>query len=335
MSQKWWYQIGLAGLVGLMGISLANAEGERSSICSLENSLQEQEAAITRIEAEDGQLTLVDISGDVVVSGTSTPVCALVLANGKNQFSCDGQGHYALDDVWLDSAGQITLYAWAEGFNPYKTVFTPTSASVNQRVSMTALQSCGGPYTLTVNSSGASGVQITSSTGHGGTTNYTKTGIASGTSVSLTAPQSPTSGKNFSSWSGCTTPSAGTNCTVSMTANKTVTANYTTTSGDKAKWGVINGECFTNGSPLTFSVTIDGVTKKSISRACSDDSTWEGWAETTAGTKNAAFDLQPGGPTGTFQPTLPANQCKLFVMVWENQQDVLKSGVIDCNTPLP
>jgi hypothetical protein len=80
-------------------------------------------------------------------------------------------------------------------------------------------------YTLGVKASGASGVSIGSSSGHDGTTNYTRTGLSSGTSVSLTAPSS--SGTfTFSSWSGCTSTS-GTSCTVTMNANKTVTANYT------------------------------------------------------------------------------------------------------------
>src|SRR3990167_1829217 len=43
-------------------------------------------------------------------------------------------------------------------------------------------------YTLTVNSLGASAVAITSSSGHGGITNYSKSNLVSGTNVSLTAP---------------------------------------------------------------------------------------------------------------------------------------------------
>jgi hypothetical protein len=82
-------------------------------------------------------------------------------------------------------------------------------------------------YTLTVNSSGTSGVSITSSpVGYGGTTNYSKSGIAAGIGITLTAPS--TSGNAvFASWSGCSSTS-GNNCTVSMTSNKTVTAGYAT-----------------------------------------------------------------------------------------------------------
>ncbi|MFH2124264.1 MAG: zinc-dependent metalloprotease family protein [Pseudomonadota bacterium] len=82
-------------------------------------------------------------------------------------------------------------------------------------------------YTLNVNSNGASNVAITGSPAtYSGTTNYIKTGIASGTSLTLTAPS--TSGTTtFSSWTGCNSTSGNT-CTVSMTSSKTVTANYTT-----------------------------------------------------------------------------------------------------------
>jgi len=88
-------------------------------------------------------------------------------------------------------------------------------------------------YTLNVNSNGASNVAITGSPAtYSGTTNYSMTGIPSGTSLTLTAPAS--SGvANFSSWNGCTSPS-GTSCSVTMTGAKTVTANYTTLSNTKS-----------------------------------------------------------------------------------------------------
>ncbi|HBG27926.1 MAG: hypothetical protein A2Y10_16525 [Planctomycetes bacterium GWF2_41_51] len=81
-------------------------------------------------------------------------------------------------------------------------------------------------YTLSVNSSGVSNVSISSSTGNGGTTNYTKT-ITCGTNVTLTAPSS-SGGKSFTGWTGDVSSS---NQTISFTMNgtKTVTANYTST----------------------------------------------------------------------------------------------------------
>lgn len=84
-------------------------------------------------------------------------------------------------------------------------------------------------YTLTVNSSGASGVSITGSPAtYSGTTNYTKTSIVSGTSLTLTAPATFGS-NNFSSWSNCDSVSGTGNrtCNVTMSSDKTVTVNYT------------------------------------------------------------------------------------------------------------
>ena len=86
-------------------------------------------------------------------------------------------------------------------------------------------------YALTVDSTNpASGVAITVSpadnnSAGNGTTNFTRT-YNSGTSVTLTAPAT-SGGNNFSSWTGCTSANTVT-CTVSMTANTTVTANYAT-----------------------------------------------------------------------------------------------------------
>ena len=55
-------------------------------------------------------------------------------------------------------------------------------------------------YTLTVQSTPPTGVVIASSTGHGGTTNYTVPGVAYGTSVNLLAPATDPTGYTFSQW---------------------------------------------------------------------------------------------------------------------------------------
>lgn len=86
-------------------------------------------------------------------------------------------------------------------------------------------------HSLSVKSLGAVGVIITADpTAYGGTTNYTRTGIASGTQIILTAPM--TSGSaTFSSWVGCDeTNEAERTCTVTMNTIKTVTVNYITPS---------------------------------------------------------------------------------------------------------
>jgi serine protease len=58
------------------------------------------------------------------VSADGLPVCALVLANGQHRFSCSGDGTYRMS-VPRDSQGRITLFAFADGFEPYERVFGP------------------------------------------------------------------------------------------------------------------------------------------------------------------------------------------------------------------
>jgi len=64
----------------------------------------------------------------VTVDGRVTfgaqPVCALVLANGSFMFSCDGTGGYSLTAP-LDANGQIDLFAFADGFAPFRQTLSP------------------------------------------------------------------------------------------------------------------------------------------------------------------------------------------------------------------
>ncbi len=96
-------------------------------------------------------LTQINLSGKVLLANTSIPICAMVLANGQSQFSCDGAGNFNLANVPLDQNHQVTLYTWAEGFNPYKLVFTPLATNEQRNVAMT-VSPCGG-----VNGPGGSG----------------------------------------------------------------------------------------------------------------------------------------------------------------------------------
>jgi len=59
----------------------------------------------------------INISGQVLLQNSQTPVCAMVLANGQYMFSCDGTGTYALN-IPLDSNGQLKLQVYADGFAP-------------------------------------------------------------------------------------------------------------------------------------------------------------------------------------------------------------------------
>jgi len=63
------------------------------------------------------------ISGTVTYDGT--PLCAMILANGQNMFSCgDDLGTFDME-VPLDGNGEILLYVFGSGFSPYKIVDTP------------------------------------------------------------------------------------------------------------------------------------------------------------------------------------------------------------------
>ena len=57
------------------------------------------------------------IAGEVLLQNTQTPICAMVLANGRYMFSCDGTGSYFLK-IPLDNNGQFKLQVYADGFAP-------------------------------------------------------------------------------------------------------------------------------------------------------------------------------------------------------------------------
>ena len=69
----------------------------------------------------------VSINGDITTQD-GIPLCAMALANGQYMFSCNPTGKYNLD-VPLDENGQITLFAFADGFAPLKYIFTPEGAT--------------------------------------------------------------------------------------------------------------------------------------------------------------------------------------------------------------
>lgn len=59
-----------------------------------------------------------------VFDENETPVCAMILANGQHIFSCDTVGEFELE-VPLDNNGEITLFAFCDGFQPYKDILKP------------------------------------------------------------------------------------------------------------------------------------------------------------------------------------------------------------------
>ena len=159
---------------------------------------------------------------------------AITVSPADNTGSTNGTTSFTRS---YNSGSSVTLTAPAtSGSNTFTSWTGCTSSSgatctvaMNANTTVTANYAVPVTYVLTVNStSPASGVAVTVSpadnTGStNGTTSFTRTYNAAA-SVTLTAPA--TSGSNtFTSWTGCTS-SSGAACTVAMSANTTVTANY-------------------------------------------------------------------------------------------------------------
>jgi len=163
------------------------------------------------------------LSGNVSTSsGSSISGVTVSADNGGGSNTTDINGNYELT-VPYDWSGNVTANKAEYFFGNYWECEYITSDTSGLDFTGTYIIP---DYTISVNSSGASGVSISSSTVHSGTTPYAKT-VSSGTSVSLTAP-STASGKTFSGWTGSETSSSQT-ISFSMTANKAVTATYIVT----------------------------------------------------------------------------------------------------------
>jgi hypothetical protein len=170
-------------------------------------------------EIISGRVT--DAGGNPVSDATVTATRA---SGGSYTATTNSKGIYALTKIPSASTYQISIPGY-----PLQTVSTLTSTNdsliVGNLWEINFIPS--NTYTLSVSSSGASSVSITGSPStYSGTTPYSKTSIASGTAITLTAPAESGSFP-FSNWTGCDS-SSGTTCNLTMTADKTVTANYVT-----------------------------------------------------------------------------------------------------------
>ena len=74
----------------------------------------------------------VDIFGSVRTND-GIPICAMVLANGQYMFSCDGTGAYHLN-VPLDANGEVTVFAFADGFAPFSVTAGPSGIPASLRL---------------------------------------------------------------------------------------------------------------------------------------------------------------------------------------------------------
>ncbi|MDP1603018.1 MAG: zinc-dependent metalloprotease family protein, partial [Legionella sp.] len=133
---------------------------------------------------------------------------------------CDRLGYWSNPDV-----------PYPGSFRPTGSVTYENNAKVLNNTAYT-VANFRGDVQLTVQSTyPATGVPITASPADyfgasDGTTPFTLT-YNQNTSVTLTAPAINSDGFPLSNWSGCTSAS-GTNCTVILGGNRTVTANYVT-----------------------------------------------------------------------------------------------------------
>ncbi len=89
-----------------------------------------QSMSITTAQSPSAKDGWVKISG-AVRSGDGTALCAMVLANGQQMFSCDGNGSYNLE-VPLDSNRNITLFGFCDGMMPYKQIINIPSGDANE-----------------------------------------------------------------------------------------------------------------------------------------------------------------------------------------------------------
>lgn len=79
----------------------------------------------------------INIAGKVLTQNSQTPICAMVLANGKHTFSCNGSGSYALN-IPLDNNGQVKLQVYADGFAPMTQVYDEFKTTNNVRMTRAA-----------------------------------------------------------------------------------------------------------------------------------------------------------------------------------------------------
>jgi uncharacterized protein YkwD len=107
--------------------------------------------------------TWVPIQGKVRLAD-GTPICAMVLANGQYTFSCDGAGDYSLT-VPLDASGEVTLFAFADGFAPFRTTIPPAALPVAARSL---------PVYMETASSGSPLISMTRDVGCSGTPNWVR-----------------------------------------------------------------------------------------------------------------------------------------------------------------
>jgi subtilisin family serine protease len=172
--------------------------------------------------------TVADGAGQVAVraadASTFTVEIAVDWGNGWQNLTVNTNGAFQTANIPAfhpSEDKEVSLRITLTDASGNKMVNTIAPAFIVQKSEVPA-------WTLAVNSSGANSVAITGSpSDYSGTTNYSKTDIPEGIVITLTAPAAGSASMTFSSWSGCdATDAAARTCTVTMSADKTVTANF-------------------------------------------------------------------------------------------------------------
>ncbi|THU39870.1 T9SS type A sorting domain-containing protein [Niastella caeni] len=189
---------------------------------------------------------------------------------------------------------------------------TSTSINVtmngNRTVAANFTTSTGTTYTLTTTVSPGAGGTITRSPN--------ATSYAAGTVVTLTA--SPSSGYTFSSWSG---GASGTSTTTSVTmnANTSVTANFTTSNSGTIlriddKSGTGTGYCSANGSRQSTYAGADGGYYINLSNSSGQGITWATSAG-AAGTYNIRWRYSNAGSQSATTARVLVNGTQVYASV--------------------
>ena len=166
-----------------------------------------------------------------VVDGTVVTLTAPETATGPNGKTC----YFAF---WFVNASGNANY----GYVSNRTVqFTLVTESAVGAYYMSTPQKAQPTCSLTVESTPPAGIIISSSTGHGGTTQYKSAGISSGTSANLEAPDTDPGGYTFAQWmvGGAAQTPGQKSVTFTMDKSETAVAEYALTNNVKV---LINGK---------------------------------------------------------------------------------------------
>ena len=190
------------------------------------------------------------------------------------------------------------------GVNPWRVASVLQSSAQTYLPLDTVVQN----YTLSVSRQGTGSGTVTSTPSGINCGSTCSASYAAGTSVTLTAQ--PTSGSNFTGWSGACTGTSS--CTVSMDSARSVTASFTAAATPRlvtlTKSGAGTGSVTSSPSGLSCtayclsaSVSFPSTSAVTLTATASSGSTFAGWGGACSGTSSCTIDA------GTSTATVTAN----------------------------